>query len=76
MARKRYRIDFRPSVRKALGALRSKDRERVGAAITALADNLRPAGCKKLTASEGFMRIRVGDHRVVHVIEDDALLVL
>jgi hypothetical protein len=35
-----------------------------------------PSGVTKLRGHEGFHRIRVGDYRVVHAIEDDVLPVL
>ena len=42
---------------------------RVVAALRILADNPRPAGCRKLTARGGW-RIRVGDYRVVYDVDD------
>jgi mRNA interferase RelE/StbE len=50
------------------------DRERVEAALAALADDPRPRGCKKMVAYEGY-RVRVGVHRVSYAIDDDALVV-
>jgi len=45
-------------------------------AISALASDPRPNGCKKLKGSEGELwRIRVGDYRVVYFIEDEIELV-
>lgn len=44
-------------------------------AISALAVNPRPRGCRKLSSSEQY-RIRVGDYRVLYEIEDDVLRVL
>jgi mRNA interferase RelE/StbE len=41
----------------------------------ALADNPHPAGCKKLEGYKDLWRIRVGDMRVVYVIDDSAKLV-
>ena len=35
----------------------------------------RPAGCKKLKGGDAEWRIRVGDYRVVYVIDDAKLLV-
>ena len=37
--------------------------------IDVLVDDPRPPGCEKLTGAEGY-RIRVGDYRVVYVIDD------
>lgn len=41
----------------------------------ALADNPRPAGCKKLHGYKDQWRVRVGDWRVVYIIDDEAGLV-
>jgi len=49
---------------------------RVDAAILALADNPRPAGCVKLSGLSDLWRIRVGDYRVVYEIRDRQLIVL
>jgi len=38
--------------------------------ILALADNPRPAGCKKLRGYKDQWRIRMGDYRVIHTIDD------
>ena len=47
---------------------------RVSAAIDALADDPRPAGCVKLAGSDQW-RIRIGDWRVIYTIADDVLVV-
>ncbi|MCX6844405.1 MAG: type II toxin-antitoxin system RelE/ParE family toxin [candidate division WOR-3 bacterium] len=44
--------------------------QRVVAALRGLADNPRPAGCRKLTGSDRDWRVRVGDYRVVYEIDD------
>jgi len=49
---------------------------RVDAAILALSDNVRPAGCVKLSGLSDLWRIRVGDYRVVYEIRDRQLIVL
>jgi mRNA interferase RelE/StbE len=52
-------------------------RARVFAAVRALATNPRPPGCKKLSGTRRtFWRVRVGDWRLVYVIEDFRLYVL
>ena len=40
--------------------------------ILALTENPRPAGCKKLKGYKDQWRIRIGDWRVVYVIDDSA----
>ena len=39
-----------------------------------LADNPRPAGCKKLKGYKDQWRVRVGDWRVLYIIDDAAKL--
>ena len=43
---------------------------RVVAALRILADNPRPAGCRKLTGSDRDWRVRVGDYRIIYEIDD------
>ena len=50
-------------------------RERVAAAIEALAAEPRPRGAVRLAGRDDY-RIRVGDHRIVCAIDDEARLVL
>ena len=40
-------------------------------AIEQLADDPRPVGCKTMRGPEQFLRIRVGDYRVVYQVNDD-----
>lgn len=64
--------------RKAERALRRLPQDflqRIRQTICELETNPRPTGHKKLVGSD-FYRIRVGDWRIVYVIEDDRLIVL
>ena len=52
-------------------------RAKLVAAIDALADDPRPAGCKKLAGSANRYRIRAaGAYRIVYDVHDDVLLVV
>ncbi len=51
-------------------------RERIDRAILALAEEPRPAGCKKLAGYADLYRVRVGDWRIVYAIKDAELIVL
>jgi mRNA interferase RelE/StbE len=51
------------------------DKLRIDKAIQALSLNPRPAGCTKLAAREGH-RIRVGNYRVLYMIDDPARTVV
>ncbi|MCA1676938.1 MAG: type II toxin-antitoxin system RelE/ParE family toxin, partial [Actinobacteria bacterium] len=49
---------------------------RVLTAVTRLGVNPRPPGTRALTGyPQGTMRLRVGDYRVVYVVQDDVVLV-
>lgn len=69
-----YEIRFRRSVSKDLRRLPRQDIERILETITALADDPRPPGVEKLSASEKY-RIRCGRYRVLYEIRDDRLVV-
>jgi len=71
-----YRIEIKRGARKALLALPTEMRGRLGRAIDALAANPRPDGSRKIVGSDALYRIRIGDYRVVYEIEDDRLIVL
>lgn len=65
----------RPAV-KALESLPRSERERIGAAIDALASNPRPVGAIRLAGATDLYRVRVGDYRVLYEIQDAELIVL
>ena len=46
--------------------------ERVNERILSLSDDPRPHGVRKLVGALEGWRIRVGDHRIVYQIDDDA----
>lgn len=71
----RYRIEVKNSASREIQNLPPRDRHRVMAAISLLADEPRPQGVRKLAGSRGAYRIRVGDYRIVYQIEDGVLLV-
>jgi mRNA interferase RelE/StbE len=43
--------------------------------VESLANDLRPTGCKKLKGYRDQWRIRIGDWRVVFIVDDAAKLV-
>jgi len=71
----KYQVTFTPRARRDLRRLRGDIYECLQVAIRALALDLRPHGCLKLTGQEAW-RIRIGDYRVVYEIEDDQLVVI
>lgn len=67
-----YSVVIKSSAQKELDALDDAVFRRIDRRIVALAENPRPAGCKKLKGYKDQWRIRIGDWRVVYVIDDSA----
>jgi mRNA interferase RelE/StbE len=70
-----YRVAFTSSAAKELKKLSSELVARIAPRLENLATNPRPPGCKKLQGGDREWRIRVGDYRVVYIIDDAKLLV-
>jgi mRNA interferase RelE/StbE len=70
-----YRVEFTPSAAKALGSLDNAAATRIRGAIMLLAHDPRPPGARRLTGRPGY-RVRVGDYRIIYLIEDEALLIV
>jgi mRNA interferase RelE/StbE len=64
-----------PAAAKQLAKLDNIVARRIGEAITALRDDARPAGSKRLVGLDAW-RIRIGDWRVVYRVHDDRLVIL
>jgi len=64
-----------PPARKQFAALPSDVQDQIRPEIVALGANRRPQGSQKLKGSSGEYRIRVGDYRVIYVIDDNNRLV-
>ena len=71
-----YQIEFTRIAYKGLEAIVSADRVRIGKKIDALSRNPRPKGCRKLEGEDGLYRVRIGDYRVVYLVEDARLVIL
>ena len=65
-----FLIELKQSVRKELDALDDAVFSRIDGKIVELADNPRPVGCKKLKGYKDLWRIRIGDYRVIYVIDN------
>lgn len=70
-----YKITFARSARKELQALPIDVGERVLVKVESLAENARPAGCKKLSGGMNLWRLRVGQYRIIYKIDDNSRLV-
>lgn len=70
-----YRVAFTSSAAKELKKLSSELVARIAPRLESLGTNPRPPGCKKLQGGDREWRIRVGDYRVVYIIDDAKLRV-
>ncbi len=65
-----YAVELKPSARKELESLPDSVLARVFRKLESLADDPRPPGCKKLKGYKDHWRVRIGDWRVVYIIDD------
>jgi len=70
-----WTVSILPHAARQLKKLDKNVSKRIGQAITALGDNPRPPGSKKLVSVDAW-RIRIGDWRVIYQVHDDRLIVL
>ena len=71
----KYAVDIKPSARRELENLSDNLIARLVPKIDGLAANPRPSGSRKLRGYKDLWRIRVGDYRVVYIIDDDRKVV-
>jgi mRNA interferase RelE/StbE len=69
-------ILVQPSASRDLRKLPREIQRRIGRKLDELANEPRPADAKILKGNEGFLRVRVGDYRIVYTIRDKILVVL
>ena len=69
------RVELAPAAQRQLRRLPPGDAARLRGAILALAVDVRPPGVTKLAGTD-FWRLRVGDLRIVYVIDDAENLVV
>lgn len=65
-----YSLEIKHSAQRELDALDDALFGRIDPKIMALAANPRPAGSKKLKGYRDHWRIRIGDWRVIYIIDD------
>ncbi len=69
-----YEVQIERTAQKQLQKIPAPHFNRIIKAIYALGANPRPHGFKKLSGRDGY-RIRIGDYRVIYLIEDAVLKV-
>jgi mRNA interferase RelE/StbE len=72
----RYELRFRPAALRQLRKLDSQIARRIKSTTETLRTEPRPPGIKALTGQRGWLRIRVGDYRIVYEVRDSELVVL
>lgn len=70
-----YAVQLKPSARKELELLPDSILGRVVNKLEFLRQDPRPPGCKKLKGYKDQWRIRIGDWRVVYIVDDAAKLI-
>ena len=75
MTDRERRVELAPAAQRQLRRIPPGDAARLRGPILSLANEPRPPGAVKLTDTD-FWRLRVGDLRVVYLIDDDANLVI
>ena len=71
-----YRLEFTPAAKRQLDAIPHTAFHRIQARLLSLAGNPRPHGVEMLAGHERFLRLRVGDYRVVYRVDDEEFVVL
>ena len=71
----KYSLEIKQSAQKELDALGDVLFGKIDKRILALVSNPRPTGCKKLKGYKDQWRIRIGDYRVIYIIDDTTKIV-
>lgn len=71
-----YTVQMKRDPERIMRRLPADLRQRIQQAINALAENPRHAGVVAMKGFDSVYRVRVGEWRIVYLIEDDVLLVL
>lgn len=71
----KYSLEIKQSAQKELDALDDALFTRIDRKILMLAGNPRPAGCRKLKGYKDQWRVRIGEWRVLYIVDDPAKLV-
>jgi mRNA interferase RelE/StbE len=65
----RYELRFRPAALRQLRKLDSPVTRRIKSATEARRTEPRPHGVKAMTGQHGWLRIRVGDYRIIYEVQ-------
>jgi mRNA interferase RelE/StbE len=65
-----YQVNFKTSALKSLGKIPKEMQSRILEKASGLSIDPRPAGASMLTGPDRLWRIRIGDYRVVYLIDE------
>lgn len=65
-----YSVTIQPHAEREIKRLDKPIKKRILTAVLALASDPRPHGCVKVRTRENAWRIRVGDWRVIYLVDD------
>ena len=71
-----YQLKLAPAAVRQLNKLAKLIQQKIFRRCELLELNPRPMDCKKLSGSDSFYRIRMGDYRIIYTIQDKELLIL
>lgn len=71
-----YTVEFLKTAEEELAELPKDTQRRILKRIEGLKSDPRPAGAEPLKGPEKFLRVRVGDYRVIYSVEGKRLVVL
>jgi mRNA interferase RelE/StbE len=71
-----YRIEVSGTAERQLKKIRREDKVRILRAISLLADEPRPSGCKKMSGYDDIYRIRIGNYRVIYEIDGKQVIIV
>lgn len=73
----RYTVYLKPAAERALKKILNRTaRRRIARAIDGLATTARPPQAVRIQGSDGLLRIRTGDYRIIYTVEDATSTVL
>ena len=70
-----YAIEVLPAAERDLRKVHPEIRARIRGAVLKLAVDPRPPGARAVKDRPGYLRVRVGDYRIIYTVKDDVLLV-
>jgi mRNA interferase RelE/StbE len=71
-----YRIEVSATAERQLKKIRREDKVRILRAVSALASEPRPDGCKKMSGYDDIYRIRIGNYRVIYEIDGKRIIIV